>query len=166
MIKNFQNNIRAIYTTLISYVGGQFKRIRENRLRVGEQIRGVLERFYSKSRIIGKFKEKQSKFNLGDLDTNERNEIMATIKEVASEFGEKIIDLGTKVVIIDVIQSDINRLVETKTKKKLSVETKLKIVDEIETYLKSKKQLIIESEDYDMLINLVNELKNRIKDGK
>ena len=91
---------------------------------------------------------------------------MATIKEVASEFGEKLIDLGTKTVIIDVIQKDIDKLVETKTKKKLSVETKLKIVDEIEIYVNSKKQLITESEDYDMLIDLINELKNRIKNGK
>lgn len=69
-------------------------------------------------------------------------------------------------MIIDVIQKDIDKLVETKSKKKLSVETKLKIVDEIEVYVKSKRQLITESEDYDKLIDLVNELKNRMKDGK
>lgn len=116
--------------------------------------------------VGGQFKGQHNKFNLDDLDINERNKIMATIKEVASELGEKIIDLGTKVVILDVIQSDINKLVETKTKKKLSVDTKLKIVDEIEIYVNSKKQLITESENYDMLIDLINELKNRIKNGK
>ena len=91
---------------------------------------------------------------------------MATIKEVAAELGDKIIDFGTKTVIIDVIQSNIDKLVESTSKKKLSIESKLKIVDEIETYLKSKKQLITESEDYDMLIDLVNELKSRIQNGK
>lgn len=130
----------------------------------------TLKAYASKLRISsfvgGQFKERHDKINLDDLDTNERNKIMATIKEVASELGEKIIDLGTKTVIIDVIQKDIDKLVETKTKKKLSTETKLKIVDEIEIYVKSQKQLITESEDYDMLIDLVNELKKRIKNGK
>lgn len=118
------------------------------------------------SSVGGQFKKRQTKFNINELETNERIKIMATIKGVASEFGEKLIDLGTKTVIIDVIQKDIDKLVETKTKKKLSVETKLKIVDEIEIYVNSKKQLITESEDYDMLIDLINELKNRIKNGK
>jgi len=144
MKNKIQQKIYAIYQSFLSYA---------SKLRIS-------------SFVGGQFKRRQNKFNLDDLDTNERNKIMATIKEVASELGEKIIDLGTKVVIIDVIQSDINKLVETKTKKKLSVETKLKIVDEIEIYVKSKKQLITESEDYDILIDLVNELKNRIKNGK
>lgn len=144
MKNKIQQNIYAIFQTLKAYA---------SKLRIS-------------SFVGGQFKERQSKFNLDDLDTNERNKIMATIKEVASEFGEKIIDLGTKTVIIDVIQKDIDKLVETKTKKKLSTETKLKIVDEIEIYIKSQKQLITESEDYDMLIDLVNELKKRIKNGK
>jgi hypothetical protein len=71
MIKNFQNNIRAIYTALISYVGGQFKRRRENRLRAGEQIRtnnkDMSEQTNKIRSYIDKFKDFFKRKNEEDL---------------------------------------------------------------------------------------------------
>ena len=156
-------NITKKLTSFYNKVSGQFKKKQLDSSSINEK--NIITRKKC-CNIVSLLKKRDNRFNINVLTTNEKDKFMATIKEVAAKLGEKIIDIGTKAVIIDVIQSDINKMVETKTKLVLSIETKLKIVDEIEIYINSKKHLITESEDYNKLISLINDLKNRVENGK
>ena len=121
---------------------------------------------------IGKFerlfnKKKRVEYWRNNINKFEKDLIMATFKELGEKYGKhlKSTRLISYLSIIEV-EEKINNLTYSSTNNNLTQNDKIKILEYVEKEIKdTESTLLVESESVDSLIKLIEELKNKIKNG-